>query len=84
MNSDGCKTGELRQTPGLVGSRAHQSASPFPLCFAMKQAVGIIVLDSSALRDGPPPGLNRGQCKEKRRKRKGKDRKEAKWRKEKG
>ena len=73
MNADGHRTGEPGQTPGLVGSRAHQSASPFPLCFALKQAVEIIV-DSPALRDGPPLDSNRGQCEEKRRKRKGKER----------
>ena len=37
--------------PKLTESRAHQSASLVPLCFAQKQAVGI-VSDSSTLRDG--------------------------------
>ena len=46
--------------PGLVGSRAHQLASLFPLCFTPKQAVAIIV-DSAALRDRPPIDSNRGQ-----------------------
>ena len=55
-----------RATHGLVGSRAHQSASPFPLCFAPKQVVGIIV-DSSALCVGPPLDANQGQGEEKRR-----------------
>ena len=50
-------------TAGLVGSTAHQPASPFPLRLAEKQAVGIIV-DSPALRDGPPLDPNRGQCEE--------------------
>ena len=36
--------------PKLMESRAHQSASLVPLCFAQKQAVGI-VSDSSTLRD---------------------------------
>ena len=49
-------------TPGLVGSRARQSRSPVPLCFAQRQAVGIIV-ESLALRDRPPLDSNRGQCK---------------------
>ena len=74
MNADGHRTGEPgHPTPGLVGSRAHQSASPFPLCFAQKQAVEIIV-DSPALRDGPPLDSNRGQCEEKGRERRGKER----------
>ena len=51
--------------PKLTGSRAHQSASPVPLCFAQKQAVGI-VSDSSALRDGSRLDSNRGQYGEKR------------------
>ena len=52
--------GGTGQLPGLVGSRARQSRSPAPLCFAQKQVVGIIV-DSSALRDGPPLDVNQGQ-----------------------
>ena len=52
--------------PKLTVSRAHQSASPVPLCFAQKQAAGIIS-DSSALRDGSRLDSNRGQCGEKRR-----------------
>ena len=61
MDADGHRTGEPgHPTPGLVGSRAHQSASPVPFCFALKQAVGIF-LDPSALRDGPRLDLNRGQ-----------------------
>ena len=63
----------LGTPPGLVGSRAHQSASPVPLCSALKQAVGIIV-DFPALRDGPPLDSHRGQCKEKWRKQKRKER----------
>ena len=57
--------------PKLMGSRAHQSASPVPLCFAQKQAVGI-VSDSSALRDGSRLDSNRGQYGEKRKKKEGK------------
>ena len=33
MNANGRKTGEPGQTPGLVGPKARQSASPFALCF---------------------------------------------------
>ena len=51
--------------PKLRGSRAHQSASPVPLCFAQKQAAGI-VLDSSTLRDGSRLDSNRGQYGEKK------------------
>ena len=54
-----------------MGSRAHQSASPVPLCFAQKQAAGI-VSDSSALRDGSRLDSNRGQYGEKRRRKEGK------------
>ena len=43
MNTNGHRTGEPGHAPGLVGSRARQSTSPFPLCFAQKQAVGIII-----------------------------------------
>ena len=50
-------------TPGLVLSSAHQSMSPAPLCFVPKQVVGIIV-DSSALREGPPLDVNQGQGEE--------------------
>ena len=46
-----------------MGLRPRQSASPVPLCFALKQAVRIII-DSPALRDGPPLNSNRGQCEE--------------------
>ena len=56
--------------PKLTGSRAHQSASPVPLCFAQKQAAGI-VSDSSALRDGSRLDSNRGQYGEKRRRKEG-------------
>ena len=59
--------------PKLTGSRAHQSASPVPLCFAQKQAVGIVV-ESSALHDGSPLDSNRGQCEEKGRERSGEER----------
>ena len=64
--ANGHRTGDTRELPGLVGSRARQSRSPAPLCFAQKQVVGIIV-DSSALRDGPPLDVNQGQGEEKRR-----------------
>ena len=36
-NANGHGTGEPGQTPGVAGSRAHKSASPFPLYFALKQ-----------------------------------------------
>ena len=71
--------------PKLPGSRAHQSASPVPLCFAQKQAAGI-VSDSSALRDGSRLDANRGQYGEKRRRKEGKKevgRKERRQRREK-
>ena len=42
-------------------------------CFARKQAVGIII-ESPALRDSPPLDSDRGQCEEKRRRRKGEER----------
>ena len=58
-------TGDTGSQPGLVGSRARQSRSPAPLCFAQKQVVGIVV-DSSALREGPPLDVNQGQGEESR------------------
>ena len=58
--------------PKLMESRAHQSASPVPLCFAQKQAAGI-VSDSSTLRDGSCLDSNRGQYGEKRKKKEGKE-----------
>ena len=57
--------------PKLMESRAHQSASLVPLCFAQKQAAGI-VSDSSALRDGSRLDSNRGHYGEKRRRKEGK------------
>ena len=71
--------------PKLTGSRAHQSASPVPLCFAQKQAAGI-VSDSSALRDGSRLDSNRGQYGEKRslkERRRGKKKKKEKKKKKK-
>ena len=68
--------------PKLMESRAHQSASLVPLCFAQKQAAGI-VSDSSTLRDGSCLDSNRGQYGEKRKKKEGKEevgKKEAKGR----
>ena len=56
--------------PKLTESRAHQSASLVPLCFAQKQAAGI-VSDSSALRDGSRLDSNRGQYGEERRRKEG-------------
>ena len=53
INANGHRTGQPGQTPGLVWSKAHQSASPFPLCSALKQAIGIIV-GSQALSDKLP------------------------------
>ena len=70
--------------PKLTESRAHQSASPVPLCFAQKQAAGS-VSDSSALRDGSRLDSNRGQYGEKRRRKEGKkevERKERRQRRE--
>ena len=57
--------------PKLMESRAHQSASLVPLCFAQKQAAGIVP-DSSTLRDGSRLDSNRGQYGEKRRRKEGK------------
>ena len=57
--------------PKLMESRAHQSASLVPLCFAQKQAAGI-VSDSSTLRDGSCLDSNRGQYGERRKKKEGK------------
>ena len=57
--------------PKLTESRAHQSASLVPLCFAQKQAAGI-VSDSSTLRDGSRLDSNRGQDGETRRRKEGK------------
>ena len=57
--------------PKLMESRAIQSASLVPLCFAQKQAAGIVP-DSSTLRDGSRLDSNRGQYGEKRRRKEGK------------
>ena len=67
------RTGDTEHLLGLVGSRAHESRSPVPFCFAQKKAVGVIV-ESPALRDGPPLGTNRGHRVEKRRRWKGRKR----------
>ena len=69
------RTGDTGQQPGLEGSRARQSRSPAPLCFAQKQVVGIIV-DSSALREGPPLDVNQGQGEERGEERRGEGRRE--------
>ena len=66
MNANGHGTGDTGSQPGLVGSRARQYRSPSQLCFAHKQVVGIIV-ESAALRDGPPLDVNQGQGEERRR-----------------
>ena len=41
-SANGHRTGDTEHPLGLVGSRAHQPRSPVPLCFAQKQAVGIV------------------------------------------
>ena len=56
-------------SPALWGQGLVSLGHPSPLCFAQKQVVGIIV-DSSALRDGPPLDVNRGRGEERRRERK--------------
>ena len=47
-------------SPALWGQGLVSLGHPSQLCFAQKQVVGIIV-DSSALRDGPPLDVNQGQ-----------------------
>ena len=55
-------------SPALWGQGLISLGHTSPLCFAQKQVVGIIV-DSSALRDGPPLDVNKGQGEERRRER---------------
>ena len=69
-SANGHRIGDTEHPLGLMGSRAHQPRSPVPLCFAQKQAVGIVV-ESSALRDGSPLDSNRGLCEEEGRERRG-------------
>ena len=45
-----------------------------PTLFAQKQAVGIIIVESPALRDRPPLDSNPGQCEEKASQRRGEER----------
>ena len=52
-------------SPALWGRGLVSLGHPSPLCFAQKQVVGIIV-DSSALREGPPLDVNQGQGEERR------------------
>ena len=47
-------------SPALWGQGLVSIGHPSQLCFAHKQVVGTIV-DSSALRDGPPLDVNQGQ-----------------------
>ena len=55
-------------SPALWGQGLVSIGHPSQLCFAHKQVVGTIV-DSSALRDGPPLDVNQGQGEERRRER---------------
>ena len=55
-------------SPALWGQGLVSLGHPSPLCFAQKQVVGIIV-ESAALRDGPPLDVNQGQGEETRRER---------------
>ena len=50
-------------SPALWGQGLVSLGHPSPLCFAQKQIVGIVV-DSSALREGPPLDVNQGQGEE--------------------
>ena len=52
-------------SPALWGQGLVSLGHPSPLCFAQKQVVGIVV-DSSALREGPPLDVNQGQGEERR------------------
>ena len=52
-------------SPALWGQGLVSLGHPSPLCFAQKQVVGIIV-ESAALRDGPPLDVNQGQGEERR------------------
>ena len=65
-------------SPALWGQGLVSLGHPSPLCFAQKQVVGIIV-ESAALRDGPPLDVNQGQGEERRREeRKGRQKRENK------
>ena len=57
-------------SPALWGQGLISLGHPSPLCFAQKQVVGIIV-ESAALRDGPPLDVNQGQGEERRGEEKG-------------
>ena len=61
-------------SPALWGQGLVSLGHPSPLCFAQKQVVGIIV-ESAALRDGPPLDVNQGQGEERKREKR-------KWRQE--
>ena len=50
-------------SPALWGQGLVSIGHPSQLCFAHKQVVGIIV-ESAALRDGPPLDVNQGQGEE--------------------
>ena len=50
-------------SPALWGQGLVSIGHPSQLCFAHKQVVGIVV-DSSALREGPPLDVNQGQGEE--------------------
>ena len=52
-------------SPALWGQGLVSIGHPSQLCFAHKQVVGIVV-DSSALREGPPLDVNQGQGEESR------------------
>ena len=62
-------------SPALWGQGLVSLGHPSPLCFAQKQVVGIIV-ESAALRDGPPLDVNQGQGEERRGEEKGGEKRE--------
>ena len=62
-------------SPALWGQGLVSLGHPSPLCFAQKQVVGIIV-ESAALRDGPPLDVNQGQGEERRGEEKGGEKKD--------
>ena len=65
-------------SPALWGQGLVSLGHPSPLCFAQKQVVGIVV-DSSALREGPPLDVNQGQGEERGEERTRKERKRKGW-----
>ena len=62
-------------SPALWGQGLVSIGHPSQLCFAHKQVVGIIV-ESAALRDGPPLDVNQGQGEERGEERRAEGRRE--------